>query len=83
MYTSLLWGDSGVIESPNYPDPYGPNMDCLWLLQTADEDARIKLVCDTIQVWTWGRCYDHNFRQFSAKKLAFFLKNQCYDLIFA
>jgi hypothetical protein len=45
-----LWGDSGVIESPNYPQPYGPNMDCLWLLQTADEDARIKLVCDTIQV---------------------------------
>jgi hypothetical protein len=49
-YSSLLWGDSGVIESPNFPDPYGPNMDCLWLLQTADEDARIKLVCDTIQV---------------------------------
>ncbi len=50
FFGRLLWGDSGVIESPNFPQPYGPNMDCLWLLQTADEDARIKLVCDTIQV---------------------------------
>jgi hypothetical protein len=30
--------------------------------------------------FTWGRCYDHNFRdfrQFSAKKIGVFLKNQC------
>jgi hypothetical protein len=34
----------------------------------------------------WGRCYDHNFLRFSTifcKKLAFFLKNQCYDQNFA
>jgi hypothetical protein len=28
---------------------------------------------------TWGRCYDHNFLQ----KIGFFLKNQCYDQVFA
>jgi hypothetical protein len=27
----------------------------------------------------WGRCYDHNFLRFSAKKIGVFLKNQCYD----
>lgn len=50
----LMWGDSGVIESPNFPHPYEPNMDCLWLLKTADEDARIQLVCDTIQLESCG-----------------------------
>jgi hypothetical protein len=39
----LNWGDIGVIQSPNFPEPYGPNMDCLWLLMTADEDARIRV----------------------------------------
>ena len=39
----LLWGEEGVIESPNFPNPYGPNMDCLWLLMAADEDARIQV----------------------------------------
>jgi hypothetical protein len=32
--------------------------------------------------WSRGRCYDHNFRQFSAKKIDVFLKNQCYDQFF-
>jgi hypothetical protein len=33
-----------------------------------------------------GRCYDHNFLRFSpifAEKFGVFLKNQCYDQIFA
>jgi hypothetical protein len=29
--------------SPGFPEPYGPNMDCLWLLMAADEDARIQV----------------------------------------
>jgi hypothetical protein len=39
---------------------------------------------------TWGRCYDHNFRvdhdqRFTnfGRKIGAFLKNQCYDQIFA
>jgi hypothetical protein len=32
---------------------------------------------------TWGRCYDHNFRRFSAKKMVFFSKKQCDDQILA
>ena len=39
----LGWGATGVIQSPNYPDPYGPNMDCLWLLMALDIDARIEV----------------------------------------
>jgi hypothetical protein len=34
----------------------------------------------------WGRCYDHNFLRFSTifgEKIGVFLKNQCYDQIFA
>jgi hypothetical protein len=34
----------------------------------------------------WGRCYDHNFLQFSTifgEKIGVFLKNQCYDQNFA
>jgi hypothetical protein len=45
------------------------------------ENVSLMGQCDQI-----GRCYDHNFLrfcQFSAKKMAFFLKNQCYDPIFA
>jgi hypothetical protein len=33
-----------------------------------------------------GRCYDHNFLRFLAifdEKIGVFLKNQCYDQIFA
>jgi len=29
----LMWGETGVIQSPNFPQPYGSNMDCLWLLR--------------------------------------------------
>jgi hypothetical protein len=35
---------------------------------------------------SWGRCYDHNFLQFSTifgEKIGVFLKNQCYDQNFA
>jgi hypothetical protein len=34
----------------------------------------------------WGRCYDHNFPRFLpifVEKFGVFLKNQCYDQIFA
>ena len=47
---NLTVGDEGIIESPNYPDAYTANVNCLWLLETADEDDRIFLNCDTIEL---------------------------------
>ncbi len=47
----LNWGETGVIQSPNFPEPYGPNMDCLWLLMAADEDARIQV--NTLTIFNW------------------------------
>ena len=49
---NLTLGDEGIIESPNYPDAYTANVNCLWLLETADEDDRIVLICDTIELGT-------------------------------
>ena len=47
---NLTVGDEGIIESPNYPDAYTANVNCLWLLETADLDDRIVLHCDTIEL---------------------------------
>ncbi|XP_038077007.1 low-density lipoprotein receptor-related protein 12-like isoform X2 [Patiria miniata] len=38
----VLKGTNGNFESPNFPDGYDPNLDCLWLL-TVDEGAIIQL----------------------------------------
>jgi hypothetical protein len=48
--TNLTKGDSGQIQSPEYPDAYTPNVDCLWLLQTSSPEDRIVLDCDTIEL---------------------------------
>ena len=48
--TNLTVGDSGEITSPEFPDPYTPNVDCLWLMETAGLDDRILLDCDTIDL---------------------------------
>ena len=34
--------DGGFIESPNYPDDYPPNFECLWVLR-AEEGERIQV----------------------------------------
>lgn len=47
---NLTIGATGVIESPLYPEPYTANVDCLWLLQTANIEDRIVLNCDTIEL---------------------------------
>ena len=47
---NLTVGDEGVIQSPKFPDAYQANVNCLWLLETADLDHRIVLNCDTIEL---------------------------------
>lgn len=49
--TALTLGDSGVLQSENFPGPYPDEQSCLWLLQT-EEGYRIRLTCDTIDVST-------------------------------
>lgn len=50
----LQWGEEGTISSPNYPNPYTGNLDCMWLLRAADEDAKIELECSDIQLQSCG-----------------------------
>ena len=35
--------DSGIVASPNFPDPYGNNMDCIWNI-TVKKPYTINLV---------------------------------------
>ena len=39
---NLTLGTTGELASPNFPNDYGANVDCLWLLG-AQPDLRIKL----------------------------------------
>eukprot|EP00095_Tigriopus_kingsejongensis_P012540 maker-scaffold262_size232883-snap-gene-1.9 protein:Tk12540 transcript:maker-scaffold262_size232883-snap-gene-1.9-mRNA-1 annotation:"rendezvin" len=52
--TDLREGDNGTVMSPNFPDPYPDNENCLWLLQTVLPELRITLTCDTIQLESCG-----------------------------
>ena len=40
----------GVIQSPEYPQAYTANVDCLWLLETANFQDRIYLDCDSVEL---------------------------------
>ena len=48
--TNLSLGDRGVIQSPDYPQAYTANVDCLWLLETANLEDRIYLDCDSVEL---------------------------------
>ncbi len=48
--TNLTKGEEGIIQSPDFPDAYPANVDCLWLLEAADLDDRIRLECSTIEL---------------------------------
>ena len=48
--TNLSLGDRGVIQSPDYPQAYTANIDCLWLLETANLEDRIYLDCDSVEL---------------------------------
>ena len=48
--TNLSLGDRGVIQSPDYPQAYTANVDCLWLLETANFQDRIYLDCDSVEL---------------------------------
>jgi hypothetical protein len=60
-------------------------MVCSVPAKTSDDPVTILLICVSARV-TRGRCYDHNFLQFShhfRRKNWRFLKNQCYDHFFS
>ena len=48
--TNLTLGDQGVIESPGYPNAYPANVNCLWLMEAANVEHRIRLDCDTVEL---------------------------------
>jgi len=56
----LKIGDSGIIESPNYPENYPPNSECTWWLKS-EKDARIKITCDSV---TTQACVDEKYFDF-------------------
>jgi len=43
----LKIGDSGLIQSPNYPNNYPPNAECTWWLKS-ENNSRIKISCDSL-----------------------------------
>jgi len=43
----LKIGDSGLIQSPNYPLNYPPNAECTWWLKS-ENNSRIKISCDSL-----------------------------------
>ena len=51
--TNLTLGSTGVIESPNFPQKYGANVECLWLISSV-EGHKVKLSCDTIELESCG-----------------------------
>ena len=55
--TNLSLGDQGVIQSPDYPQAYTANIDCLWLLETANLEDRIYLDCDAVEL---GKTFSSN-----------------------
>ena len=48
--TNLTKGDVGIIQSPDYPDAYRANIDCLWLLESGNLDDKIFLDCHNIEL---------------------------------
>lgn len=48
QYTDLKVGASGVIQTPNYPDAYPPDIQCIWWLKGV-ENTRILIHCDQIE----------------------------------
>jgi len=56
----LKIGDSGLITSPNYPEDYPPDSECTWWLKS-EEDARIKITCDSV---TTQSCEDEKYFDF-------------------
>ena len=56
--TNLSLGDQGVIQSPDYPQAYTANIDCLWLLETANLEDRIYLDCDAVEL---GKTFSSNW----------------------
>lgn len=53
-------GDTGIIESPNYPENYPPNAECTWWLK-AEENAKIQITCDSVTTQT---CKDEKYFDF-------------------
>ncbi|CAM9531973.1 unnamed protein product [Lampetra fluviatilis] len=50
---------SGEIHSPNYPQPYGTNVDCSWLVSVA-RNHRVQLAFNTFDLETHSNCnYDY------------------------
>ena len=39
----MVTGAGGNLTSPNYPEPYPPSLECLWVLRAADVGATIRL----------------------------------------
>merc|ERR1712241_1467341 len=46
-FLGLKIGESGVIESPNYPENYPPNSECTWWLKS-EKNSRIEISCDSL-----------------------------------
>lgn len=64
VYEAVCGGDvlidgSGNLESPNFPDDYLPNKECVWRL-TAPQDFQVALVFQTFEVENHDSCtYDN------------------------
>ena len=61
MYEAVCGGDviidgSGNLESPNFPDDYLPNKECVWRL-TAPQDYQVALVFQTFEVENHDSCF--------------------------
>ena len=48
QYAGLKVGTKGVIATPNYPDNYPPDIQCIWWLKGV-ENTRILVTCDQIE----------------------------------
>ena len=44
----LKIGDSGLIQSPNYPLNYPPNAECTWWLKV----MAVSIACQTLKIYT-------------------------------
>ncbi|KAL8570787.1 hypothetical protein ACOMHN_006937 [Nucella lapillus] len=47
-----------VIQSPNFPSPYGTNMECNWLIKADEAGGQVMLDFDVMKVTSDGDCKD-------------------------